>query len=60
MCLCLVSVCECIICPSKKRMCGLECAAGHFSVPLHVQLTENHIHDNDKLSHKKPEYSTKA
>lgn len=31
-----------------------ECHSAEYSVPLHVQLTENHIHDNDKLSYKRP------
>lgn len=29
----------------------LSATAGYLSVLLHVQLTENHIHDNDKSSH---------
>lgn len=40
-------------CPSVKYVCLL-------SVPLPVQLTGNHIQDDDKLSHKRPEDNTKV
>lgn len=39
-----------------------ECdSAEHLALfPLHVQLTKNHIHDNDKVSHKRPVDNTRT
>lgn len=61
----LLSVCVCVN-PEYvqvKSMCACMSAtllSTMFSIPLHVQLTGNHIHNNDKLSHERPEDNTKV